>query len=280
MISINKLWNIALLSLILGATPAYASTEKPPIRFGSVAMDIPAVMHKRLTPLTQYLSETLGRPVILKLSPDMPSAIDAVAKGEVDLAYLTPVAYLNSRAKGQTRIIVKTLTNDKPYFKLMIVVRDDSPIRRVEDLVGTRFAFGDRAAILQRAAVVAAGIQLEQLGSYEFIGHYDNIVRGVLNRDFDAGILKDTKAYMWHNKGIRILYSTPELPPYNITARNGLDNATFDALREAFLRLNKDKPEHRAVIETLSKQYDGFVPAHDADYDIVRELVAPFKNKK
>lgn len=277
MLRFNKLCKIAALGLLFVGAQALAAEVKPPIRFGSVAMDIPAVMHKRLTPLTQYLSETLGRPVILKLSPDMPSAIDAVAKGEVDLAYLTPVAYLNSHARGQTRIIVKTLTNTKPYFKLMIVVRDDSPIRRVEDLIGARFAFGDRAAILQRAAVVASGIQLEQLGSYEFIGHYDNIVRGVLNRDFDAGILKDTKAYMWHDKGIRILYSTPELPPYNITARHGLDETTFNALREAFLKLDKDNPEHRRVIETLSKQYDGFVPAQDADYDIVRELVAPFK---
>lgn len=278
MLYFNKIWMCAIISLLLASVSWQANAEtETPIRFGSVAMDIPAVMHKRLTPLTHYISETLGRPVVLKLSPDMPSAIEAVARGEVDLAYLTPVAYLNSREKGQTRLIVKTLTNNKPYFKLMIVVREDSPIQRVEDLVGTRFAFGDRAAILQRAAVVASGIKLEQLGSYEFIGHYDNIVRGVMNRDFDAGILKDTKAYMWHNKGIRILYSSPELPPYNITARNGLDEKTFNALRDAFLQLDKDNPEQKRVIETLSKQYDGFVPANDADYDIVRELVAPFR---
>lgn len=77
----------------------------------------------------------------------------------------------------------------------MIVVREDSPANRIEDLKGARFAFGDRAALLQRAVVVGAGVSLESLGEYRFLGHYDTIVRGILNGDFDAGILKDTMAF-------------------------------------------------------------------------------------
>ena len=49
--------------------------------------------------------------------------------------------------------------------------------------------------------VVGAGVKLEELGSYRFIGHYDNIARGVANGDFDAGILKDTTAYEWGTQG-------------------------------------------------------------------------------
>ena len=250
------------------------------IRFGSVAMDIPPVMHQRLTPLTRYLSETLKRPVTLKLSPNMPAAIDDVAKGEVDLAYLTPVAYIKSHAKGKTQLVVNTLTNNKPSFQLMIAVRDDSPIKRVEDLKGKKFAFGDKAAILQRAVVVGAGLPLESLGDYKFIGHYDNIAKGVFSGDFDAGILKDTTAAVWQKKGLRVLYSSAPLPPYNIVASSKVDAELLKKIRAAFLALDMKNPAHKAVIEALDKEYDGFAPTSDADYDVVRRLIAPFEGKQ
>ena len=261
----------------LAVTAAYGDTDKRAIRFGSVAMDIPAVMHKRLTPLTRYLSNALQRPVILKLAPNMPAAIDDVGSAAVELAYLTPVAYLRSHEKGDTQLIVKTVTNYKSSFKLMIVVREDSPIRSVEQLAGKRFAFGDRAALLQRAVVVGAGMPLEKFGDYKFIGHYDNIVRGVLHGDYDAGILKDTMAYKWRGKGIRILYSSPNLPPYNIAASKHVDAALLAKLKKLFLDLKETNPDHLPVIKALDKRYNGFEATSDKEYDVVRKLIKPFK---
>ena len=259
------------------ASTTTADPNKKELLFGSVAMDIPAVMHKRLTPLTRYLSNTLQRPVTLKLSPDMGDAIDNAAKGTVDLAYLTPVAYLRAHAKGNARLIAKTVTRGKASFKLMIVVREGSPIRTVDQLAGKRFAFGDKKALLQRATVVGAGMPLEKLGEYEFIGHYDNIVRAVMNRDYDAGILKDTMAYKWQGKGVRILYASPDLPPYNITASRNVDAATLAKLRKALLDLDPKNPDHLNIIKALDKKYDGFASTSDAEYDIVRKLIKPFE---
>ncbi len=263
--------------------PAAVFAADAPARelaFGSVAMDIPAAMHKRLSPLTDYLTRELGLPVRLKLAPNLTTAATELARGAVDLAYLTPVAYLEAKTAGDVQIVAKTVTKGKSTFNLMIVVREDSPIRNVRELAGRRFAFGDRAAVLQRAVVVGAGVALDELGDYQFIGHYDNIVRGVLNRDFDAGILKDTTAYAWAGKGIRILHTSPDLPPYNISAFRSLDPALRGKIRKALLRLDARDAEHRAVIKTLDEDYDGFMDARDADYDVVRRLVAPFEKAK
>jgi len=194
------------------------------LNFGSVAMDIPATMHRRLKPLTDYLSRELKRPVNLRLAPDLPTAARDVASGNIDITYLTPVAYLRAHREGGARLVAKTITRGKSSFQLMLVTRQDSPIKNVRDLVGKSFAFGDRAAILQRAAVVNAGIKLEELGSYRFIGHYDNIIRGVLSGDFDAGILKDTSAYQAEKRGIKIIHASPHLPPYNIVVSNRIDD--------------------------------------------------------
>jgi phosphonate transport system substrate-binding protein len=264
---------------VAAAAPASVPAEQG-IQFGSVAMDIPAEMYRRLTPLTKYLSETLQRPVTLKLSPNMSAAIDDVSSGNVELAYLTPVAYLKAYAKGHVQIVVKTLTKKRASFQLAIVVRQDSPIKTVDDLQGKTFAFGDKAAVLQRAVVVGAGMPLEKLGEYKFIGHYDNIAKGVASGDFDAGIVKDTTANDWQNKGLRILYGSPPLPPYNIVASSKVDAKLLKRIEQAFLALNIKNPEHKKVIQALDDEYDGFAPARDSDYDVVRRLIAPFEEKK
>ena len=270
-----KICGVLILSAIqpVSGSAAEANDE---LHFGSVAMDVPTVMHRRLTPLTQYLSKELGKPVRLKLAKNMPGAIDDVSAGAVELAYLTPVAYIKSHKKGNTRLVAKTVTKGRGSFKLMIVVKEDSPIKTLQDLEGRSFAFGDKAALLQRAVVVGSGTKLESLGSYKFLGHYDNIVRAVLHGEFDAGILKDTKAYKWQGKGIRVLYSSDELPPYNIAASSKVSEKMLAKLRKAFLSLDAKNEEHKKIIKALDKKYDGFAKTSDAEYDVVRKLVAPF----
>ena len=264
----------AIMTLSMG-TPAFAG-EPNGLRFGSVAMDIPAVMYHRLSPLTDYLSKTLKRPVTLSLSPNMSQAIDELATGKVDIAYLTPVAYLKAHDQGGAQLVVKMVTENKAFFNLDIVVREDSPIKQVSDLRGKRFAFGDKAALLQRAVVVGAGVPLADLGEYQFIGHYDNIARAVMSRDFDAGILKDTTTEKWVGKGLRILHRSPNLPPYNIAVSAKVDKELLAQLRAAFLQLKADSPDHRAVLMALDPQYDGFAATNDKEYDLVRKLIAPF----
>jgi phosphonate transport system substrate-binding protein len=273
----NLTSNVLIKSLLIATlyAPLQLSADNE-LKFGSVAMDIPAVMHSRLKPITTYLSEKIQRPVSLRLSPNMGAAINDTASGAVDIAYLTPVAYLNAHEKGNAQLIVKTVTNGKASFQLMIVVKQDSPYKTVQDLIGKSFAFGDERALLQRAVVVGSGITLEQLGEYEFIGHYDNIARAVANKDFEAGILKDTTAYKWKDKGLRILYSSPNLPPYNITASKNVSKELLKKIKSDFLELDGKNPEHLKIIKAVDKKYDGFAATNDTEYDVVRKLIAPF----
>jgi len=61
----------ACVLLPLSAAVQAGAPAKVEIRLGSVAMDIPAEMYCRLAPLTKYLSDSLKRPVTLKLSSSM-----------------------------------------------------------------------------------------------------------------------------------------------------------------------------------------------------------------
>lgn len=274
-----RIWLAGLLGSGLWLGGAMAAEHDPAkvLYLGSVAMDIPAEMHRRLKPLTDYLSAELKRPVQFRLSADLSAAQSEVAHGRVDIAYLTPVAYIRAYDQGKVRLVAKTVTRNEHSFRLMIAVRHDSPMRAPRDLVGKSFAFGDPAAILQRAVVVGAGVKLEELGSYRFIGHYDNIARGIASGDFDAGILKDTSAYEWERKGLRILHTSPELPPYNIVVSHRTSDELYSAIRRAFLALDPANPTHARVIKSLDPSYSGFAPTSDAEYDVVRRLIKPFE---
>lgn len=273
-----RLISLPVLTMALASGLSQAAPAANEIRFGSVAMDTPAAMHHRLTPLTEYLSQELGQPVVLKISADMKEAINAVNRGEVELAYLTPVAYLSTRESSNSQLVAKTVTQGKASFQLMIVVPRESPIHRIEELAGRSFAFGDRGALLQRAVVAGAGMPLERLGRQEFLGHYDNIARAVVRGFYDAGILKDSTALKWQEQGLRIIHTSPPLPPYNITASARVDRALLEKMRKAFLKLDCNTPAHCAVIKALDSEYDGFAAASAADYEIVRQLIAPFEN--
>lgn len=270
----EKLYFI-LLVMVFTSTSLQADTKQE-LLLGSVAMDIPAVMYKRLSPLTQYLEKKLGMPVSLKLSPNMGVAISDVSNQVVDIAYLTPVAYLKAHKKGGAQIIAKTVTKGKASFQLMIVVKQGSSIKSVEDLKGKSFAFGDKRALLQQAAVVGSGLSLNDFSSYEFIGHYDNIASAVMHGDFDAGILKDTMAFKYEDRGLRIIHSTAPLPPYNVTVSKSVSPELRKKITEAFLSLDAGNPDQLKVIKALDKKYNGFAATNDAEYNVVRDLIKPF----
>lgn len=243
-------------------------------------MDIPAVMHQRLKPLSQYLEKELGRSVEIKPANDLTQAADDIASGKVDISYLTPMAYLKAQAKGNVLVIAKAITKGQDSFRLMLVARQDSAINGPRDLVGKRFAFGDAAAVLQRAVVVNAGVALESLGSYHFLGHYDNIARGVANGDFDAGILKDSTAAQWTKQGLKIIHTSPPLPPYNIAVSRSLSEPLRAKVRASLLKLSPANPEHLKVLTALDDGYTGFAAASEEDYRLVESMVAPFLVKK
>ena len=274
---ISKLARWLIAALMTTAAQAQ-STSPPPIYLGSVAMDVPAEMVKRLTPLTRYLTAHTGINVSFRASPNMDSAIADLGSSVTRIAYLTPVAYLEARRLHGVEPLVAPLTNGKSTFHLVVAVKQTSPLRHVSELKGKTFAFGDERARLQQAVVVGAGVRLAELSSYAFLKHYDNIAKAVLNDDFDAGILTEGAFQEFAPRGLRLLHTSPPLPAY-VFAVNGLPPATVGQLRAAFLSLRDDVPEHRDILQALGKGYDGFVSAQDKDYEMVRRLLKPLAEK-
>ena len=268
-----------LLLLAIGFWSAGVFGQDNPLLMGSVAMDVPSVMVSRLTPLTRYLSDKIGKKVVFQVSPNLESAVYDLGAGRTQIAYLTPVAYIEAHEKFGVLPLAAPLTHGKETFRLVIVVKQDSNIRHVKDLKGKKFALGDEKALLQQAVVCGGGIKLTDLGAYAFLKHYDTIAKAVLRGDFDAGILKDTVAEEYGKLGLRVIHSSPPLSSYLFAVNAKVPKQTVTLLRNAMLSLKPDTPEGRAVLSALDEGYDGFAESTDEKYDSIRKLIAPFRKK-
>jgi len=244
---------------------------------GSVAMDIPVEMVKRLTPLTKYLSKQISIPVTFRASPNLGSAVEDLGTNNTQIAYLPPAAYLEAHEKYAATPLVSPLSKGKGSFTLMIVVSKNSAIQSVNDLRGKKFAFGDKKAILQPAVVESAGIKLEEFASYDYLNHYDNIAKAVINGDFDAGIVKDVIAEKFSSQGLRVIYTSVPLPSYVFAVNKNLPAITVNKLKKAMLALKGNNATHKEILSALENGYDGFEAASDKDFDGIRKLLAQSK---
>jgi len=242
------------------------------LQLGSVAMDVPAEMVKRLTPLTAYLSKKTGMTVNFHASPNLDTAVEDIGKNITQIAYLTPAAYLEAREKYAVIPLVNPLSKGKGTFTLVIAVQKDSPIKTMADLKGKKFAFGDKKAKLQPAVVVSSGFKLENFASYDYLNHYDNIAKAVINGDFDAGILKDSVAQSFASE-LRVIHTSPPLPNYIFAVSKDMKPKTIAKLKKAMLELKGDNEEHKAILTGVEKNYDGFEAASDKDFDGIRKVL-------
>ncbi|MHB1143274.1 MAG: PhnD/SsuA/transferrin family substrate-binding protein [Thiobacillus sp.] len=272
-----------LAALLAGASFASAWAAPAPkapavnVTMGSVAMDIPVEMIKRMSALTNHLALSTNLNVRFRPSPNLGSAVEDLGTGQTQIAYLTPVAYIEARKKYGVIPLVAPTTGGRPNFALVIGVKAGSGISSPAGLKGKRFAFGDEKALLQKAAVESMGLKSGDFSAFSYLKHYDNIAKAVLAGDFDGGILKDSIAEEFRSKGIVVVGSTVPLPSYIFAVHPGMPEAVRNQLRDALLALNKSTPERAATLEAFDKAYDGFVVVDDPAYDSVRKLIQPFQ---
>lgn len=271
----------ALVVFFAAATPAAPPQQKPTadtsITMGSVAMDIPVEMIKRLSVLTNYLALNTGLNIRFRPSPNLGSAVDELGSNQTQIAYLTPVAYIDARQRYGAIPLVAPTVKGRPHFSLVIGAKAGSGIRTPADLKGKRFAFGDEKALLQKAAVTSMGLGTGDFSQFAYLKHYDNIAKAVLAGDFDGGILKDSVADDFKDKGIVVIGATQPLPSYVFAVHPNMPVNVRNKLRDAFLSLKRDTPVGSATLEVFDSSYDGFVAIQDGAYDPVRRLVQPFQ---
>ncbi len=247
------------------------------LKFGVIPLEAPAAMHRRFQPLTEYLTQSLGRKVDLVVGLDFMQTLRDLEDGVTDLAFLTPTTYIEAHQKYGALLLVKALRKGLPYTHAAIVARSGEGIERLEDLRGKRFAFGDRMStssyLIPRSMLAEAGVLLEDLKDHAFLGHHDDVARAVLAGEYDAGGLMESTAGKFLEQGLKVLKTSAEVPEFNICASKSLDAGTLESIKKALIALDRRNAGHEQVLTMIDKDYTGFAFAEDGDYDGVRRLM-------
>lgn len=247
------------------------------ITFGVHPFKPASKLIEAFSPLSDYLSEKMGEKVNLQISTDYQAHIDAIGKGDLDIAYLGPVSYVSLRdSYGAMPLLARQAIKGKPVFHGKIFVRKDSPIQNLADLKGKQFAFGENHStmshLVPRYMLYQAGITVDKLGGYKFVGDHVNVALGVLAGDFDAGAAKEDVYFNHESRGLRAIATSQPLPDHVFVASKKLPAHKVLKLREIMLRLDKD-PRSPSILQSITKGVTALVPVQDRDYDSLRDVL-------
>jgi phosphonate transport system substrate-binding protein len=239
------------------------------------------VLYQAFTPLAEYLSEKIGQPLTVHIATDYDSHIETIGTNKFGIGYMGPASYVKLVDKyGKKRILGRQAIEGKPVFEGKIIIRQDSRITGVADLAGKRFAFGDpnstMSHLVPRYMLLEAGIGVQDLAEYKFLGNHTNVALGVLSGDFDAGGVKEAVFFKYEARGLKAIANSPSLSEHLFVASDRLPESTFRQLRSALLEAHQSKKGVRAI-RAIKSNISAFVPAQDSDYDNLRVILKTLK---
>lgn len=235
----------------------------------------------RFTPLTDYLSRKIGKPIVIEIAKDYKEDIDKIGNNKIDIAFMSPAPYVMLVEKyGKRPILARLEIMGKPTFRSAIITAKNSSINTLADLKNKRFAFvapeTTMGHLVPRYTLSEAGIDVKDLAEYKFLYNHHNVALGVLAGDFDAGAVKEDVFYEYEKRGLRVIAWTPSMSEHNFVASSLLPKETVKALQEALLQLKYDK-EGRAILLKMQGNLTGMVSASDRDYDNLRIILRKLK---
>jgi ABC-type phosphate/phosphonate transport system substrate-binding protein len=133
-----------------------------------------------------------------------PALVDALVAGHIDIAWNTPLAYLQVRERLGGQCLVLGMRDSDVNFTTVFITRTDSPIRALNDLKGKRFALASRdsshAAILPVHFLREGGLDPKKdlkvvrfdtdIGKHDDTGTSEqDVARAVTEGSADAGAI-------------------------------------------------------------------------------------------
>jgi phosphonate transport system substrate-binding protein len=246
-----------------------AVEAKNVISFGIVPFNSPSALVKTHRPLRDFLTERLGRKVVIFTSVDHTQFLRDAINGDFDILLTT--SHFIPFLKGRYTPLVAY----KSDMEISIVVGKDSPINQISDLNDKLIGLPDRLSLYHIAALRWLKNNLPE-GRYqtsEFPLHMAGII-AVSNKQLDAtftGLQVFTQATEDIKRKTRILNVPPNiLPPIMYAASNKLDAEMIDKVKEALFEFEKIDEGRNFFLKT---GYIGFRKVTQQDMDSVKKYI-------
>jgi len=279
--------------LILGMLPSRPPTgECQPVETGkhlTVAIlpcyDI-VMNFKKFHPLITYLKQETGLQMNMVVPKDFEQLRASLKGGEIDFALQDPHTYVMLASLLNTDAIIMALTWEGSVLQHgVIITRNDSGIKSVNDLKGKSLMFGPKLSfskwIAARDLLKDNDIDIDKdLKGYQNGGCCQDIAFNVYLKSVDSGVVCDhfLKGQSKSDNDLGLdfdqliaIAETGSVPTRVFAARKERDRNLVRRVNEALLKLDKSNPDHAAIL--YQAELGGFRKANDHDYDRVRDLM-------
>lgn len=252
--------------------PAQETTDA--IRFAVYPYKSPKSVVEIFGPLAVRIEKRLGKKVQLVSAPDSDTFLKKSLAGEYDLALPAITAYYKIQPAGYT-VIAKGV----PSFWGGVIVRQDSGIKTIEQCRGKKVAaigeYSYAGYMFFKDLLDEKKIDSTKDLDIHFLGKLDTIIYGVLNKKYDAGVIRldtlDMKDFAPIKDQFRVVARSAEIPQFPFVVKSGMDQRTIAAIREVLTSLSPDKPEDLEILKSL--QIKKIVGATKGDYDPFYEVI-------
>lgn len=259
-------------------------TQKP-IRFGlSPALGVQAARTQGER-IAAWLKKRFDREVRPVVVGDYTALVESISEGEVDFAWMPPISFVRAAERG-VGVVALASRFGRPMYESAIVVRADSPLVDIDDLVGRTIAYVDRESA--SGYLFAADLIGRELGKparvfreQHFQGSHKAVTDAVRNKWIDAGVtylVRDTQGRIVHSGWLdlaepqqvpmRVLATTAPIPCDAIAHRPGLATGLVDRLANTLVDIDSDA-EGRGVLGEVFHT-TGMMRADLRIYDAVR----------
>ncbi|MDB9529316.1 phosphate/phosphite/phosphonate ABC transporter substrate-binding protein [Oscillatoria sp. CS-180] len=258
------------------------------IRLGILLIDSATSVHERYTPLADYLTETIGRPVeLVALNQD--SQFIEVENENLDFISNNPLAAVQIQRLYDTEFLT-TLERPKTgtQFGGLIIAHNDSKIQTLSDLKGKTAACVDfetaaAGCLFQIYHLLENDIDpFQDFASFIENPSQDSIVLAVLNGTIDVGFIRtgqlekmtlsgliqntdELKVINPKNNDFFFTHTTALYPEWPIAALSSTDPDLVEQFTNALLRI----PDSHPALGTAN--LTGFLPPED--YESIHNLI-------
>ncbi|MGK7924079.1 MAG: phosphate/phosphite/phosphonate ABC transporter substrate-binding protein [Spirulina sp.] len=247
----------------------------------------PEEQEAKLQPLSDYLEETLNRPVSFEIAENYATAVDLLVEEKVEMAYLAALTYVKARERNdnlEPLVLPIDAKTGRPWYTSVIIVDASTGIESLEDLKGKRFAFVSPSStsgfLMPMNEFQAEGIDPgRDFAKLRYPGSHDKTQTALAEGEVDA--IADDKASFERAQAAgklppekyKIIWESEPIPTGPIV----IDSSKFtpeeiSKLQEALI----DAP--LGVVEVSGAKSAGYTLAKDADFEPIRQIYARVKS--
>jgi len=266
---------LSAITLLSGAATAAPNPDPETLKVALLPDENASTVIKNNKPLELYLEKQLGKKVELIVTTDYSSMIEAMRHGRIDLAFFGPLSYVLARQKSEIEPFAAIKQKGSTTYQALLIVNTAAGINSIADIANKDVAYGDKAStsshLIPKAMLAEGGLLAGTQYREHFVGAHDAVALAVQNGHAQAGGLSKPIFEALVQRGmidpnkVKVLAESKPFPQYPWTMRSNLKPELKAKIRTAFLEL-KD-PE---VLKPFKAE--GFGPASDKDYDVVRNL--------